>query len=100
MPPRAMQSRATTPSQRVAQLTAQSREQAQLPSVGQSIPPQGPIALSPEQARRSLFGRLNDDVKAPENTPQDMPIVTAVPSKPVTQEALSSPYGDLLAGGR
>lgn len=99
-PPRVMQSRATTPSQRVAQLTAQSREQAQLPSVGQPIPPQGPIALSPEQARRSLFGRLNDDVKAPENTPQDMPIVTAVPSKPVTQEALSSPYGDLLAGGR
>lgn len=55
-------------------------------------------ALSPEQARRSLFGRLNDDLKpamSPEATPGDMPIATSVPSIPVTSEPM-----DMLAGGR
>jgi hypothetical protein len=107
---RPTQARVTSPSQRVAQLTAQTRAQGQAPMRGQSIPPQvkstqtgstqGPAALSPDQARRSLFGRLNDDVKAPESTAQDMPIVTSVPTQPVTQEPLGSLYGDSLAGGR
>ncbi len=107
---RPIQARVTSPSQRVAQLTAQTRAQRQAPMRGQSIPPQvkstqtgstqGPAALSPEQARRSLFGRLNDDVKAPESTAQDMPIVTSVPTQAVTQEPLGSLYGDSLAGGR
>lgn len=60
--------------------------------------PSNVAALSPDQARRSLFGRLNDDVKpatSPEATPSDMPIATSVPSIPVTSEPM-----ELLAGGR
>lgn len=94
--------RPSTPSQRLAQLTAQTA--AQRPAVGQPTPPIGPVALNPEQARQSLFGRLNDDVRtprvAPEATPQDMPIVTAVPTRPIAQESLGAPYGEQLAGGR
>ena len=72
----------TTPGQRLAQLTAQTRAQAA------SMPPAGPVALEPQQARKSLFGQLNDDVA--------MPTASAVPTQPVTEQ----PLDDILAGGR
>lgn len=75
----------STPSQRLAQFKAQTQSQAQAAS------PTGGIALNPDQARTSLFGRLNDDVKS---TPA-MPTANAVPTKPVTQQ----PLEDVLAGG-
>ena len=79
----------STPSQRLAQF------QSQTSAAPASAPASGPIALTPEQAQRSLFGRLNDDVRAPEDTPADMPIATSVPTQPVIQQEL----GDVLAGG-
>jgi len=79
--------------QRLAQLKAQTA--AQVPIQVQAQPQSGPVALNPEQAKRSLFGRLHDDVKIPESTPQDMPIVTALPTQPIKQEPLET-----LAGGR
>jgi len=81
----------STPSQRLAQFTAQTRDSAPA-----STPTAGPISLTPEQAQKSLFGRLNDDVRAPEDTPVDIPIATSVPTQPVSQQDL----GDVLAGGR
>lgn len=75
----------TTPSQRLAQMTAQTRTQMPAPT-------SGPVALSPQQAQKSLFGRLNDDV-APTDT---LPTAQAVPTRPVTEQ----PLGDVLAGGR
>lgn len=72
----------TTPSQRLAQLTAQTRAQPA------DLPGAGPIALSPEQAQKSLFGRLNDDV--------NIPTASAVPTQPVSEQ----PLGEILAGGR
>lgn len=47
-----------------------------------------PVALVPEQAQESLFGRLNDDVQASPN-------VTAAPTIPVTSQPMPA-----LAGGR
>ncbi|WP_427450275.1 hypothetical protein [Litorimonas sp. WD9-15] len=47
-----------------------------------------PIALAPEQAQKSLFGRLNDDVKA-------APSATPAPTTPVTTQPMPA-----LAGGR
>jgi len=70
----------TTPSQRLAQLTAQTQAQV--------APVTGPVALDPGQARKSLFGNLNDDVM--------MPTANAVPTKPVSEQSL----GEILAGGR
>ena len=76
--------RAATPSQRLAQLTAQTQ--------ASSVPVTGPVALSPQQARKSLFGSLNDDVP-----PSDaMPTASAVPTQPVFEQ----PLGEVLAGGR
>ena len=75
----------STPSQRLARFKAQTQSQ------GQAIAPTGSTALNPEQARTSLFGRLNDDVKS---TPA-MPTASAVPTKPVTEQ----PLDDVLAGG-
>ena len=72
----------STPGQRLAQLTAQTRAQAA------AVPPAGPVALNPQQARKSLFGQLNDDVA--------MPTANAVPTQPVVEQAL----GEVLAGGR
>lgn len=76
----------SSPSQRLAQLKAQT----QAPSV--SAQPSGPIALTPQQARKSLFGSLNDDVKS---APNSMPTAGAVPTQPVTEQ----PLGEVLAGG-
>lgn len=75
----------STPSQRLAQFKAQTQSQAQAAS------PTGGIALNPDQARTSLFGRLNDDVKST----AAMPTANAVPTKPVTEQ----PLEDVLAGG-
>ena len=69
-----------TPSQRLAQFTAQT----QTPAVSTT----GPVALTPQQARTSLFGKLNDDL--------GMPTVSAVPTQPVSEQ----PLGEILAGGR
>lgn len=76
----------TTPGQRLAQFKAQTRASAA------PVPATGPIALSPQQARKSLFGRLNDDVSA---APNAMPTASAVPTQPVAQQ----PLGEVLAGG-
>ena len=89
-PQPAPQALRSTPSQRLAQFTAQNRASE---SVAASA---GPIALNPQQARKSLFGSLNDDIRSPEATPSDMPIATSVPTKPVTEQ----PLGEILAGGR
>lgn len=70
---------AMTPSQRLAQLTAQTQ-----PS---SVPMTGPVALTPQEARKSLFGKLNDDVA--------IPTASAVPTQPVAEQ----PLGEVLAGG-
>jgi len=79
----------STPNQRLAQFTAKTRAETT------SAPSSGPIALTPEEAQKSLFGRLHDDVRSPEATPSDMPIATSVPTGPVAQQEL----GDVLAGG-
>ncbi len=71
--------RPMTPSQRLAQFTAQTQIQAS--------PVTGPVALTPQEARTSLFGKLNDDV--------GMPTVSAVPTGPVAEQ----PLGEVLAGG-
>ncbi len=71
--------RPSTPSQRLAQLTAQTQ--------AQPVSATGPVALDPEQARQSLFGKLNDDV--------GMPTASAVPTLPVTEQ----PLDEILAGG-
>ena len=71
---------AMTPSQRLAQLTAQTPVQA--------VPLTGPVALNPQEARTSLFGNLNDDVA--------IPSASAVPTLPVAEQ----PLGEVLAGGR
>ena len=76
--------RPSTPSQRLAQITAATRGETS------DIPLTGPVALSPEQARKSLFGRLNDDLNS------DLPTATAVPTQSVSEE----PLGEVLAGGR
>ena len=75
----------STPSQRLAQFKAQTQPQAQ------TVPPTGSIALNPDQAHKSLFGRLNDDVKSA----PAMPTASSVPTKPVTEQ----PLEDVLAGG-
>ena len=75
----------STPSQRLAKLAAQTRTQAN------AAPVTGPIALNPEQARQSLFGRLNDDLKA-----AAIPTSSAVPTQPVAEQ----PLDEVLAGGR
>jgi len=75
----------STPSQRLAQFKAQTQSQAQ------AVQPNGSTALNPEQARTSLFGRLNDDVKSA----PAMPTASAVPTMPVTEQ----PLDDVLAGG-
>lgn len=75
-----------TPSQRLAPMAAQTRSQAA------AVPPTGPMALSPQQARKSLYGQLNDDV-APSSA---MPTASAVPTQPVAEQ----PLGEVLAGGR
>ena len=85
--PPAAQPRPSTPSQRLAQFKAQT------PAVSQPIPSQGPVALSPQQARKSLFGSLNDDLRTP--TTSDLPNAAAAPTTPVTQQEL----GAVLAGG-
>jgi len=72
-----------TPSQRLAQFTAQTPAPA--------ISATGPVALNPEQARTSLFGKLNDDVVLTSS----MPTASAVPTQPVAEQAL----GEILAGG-
>jgi len=69
-----------TPSQRLAQFTAQTPAQA--------VPLTGPVALNPQEARTSLFGKLNDDVA--------IPSASAVPTLPVAEQQL----GEVLAGGR
>ncbi|MEP3654929.1 MAG: hypothetical protein ABJO36_08535 [Litorimonas sp.] len=76
----------TTPSQRLAQMAAQTRTQVA------AVPPTGPIALTPQQARKSLYGQLNDDV-APSSS---LPTANAVPTQPVVEQ----PLGEILAGGR
>ena len=86
-----VQPRPSTPSQRLAQLTAQARTQAPV-----SSEPVGPISLNPEQAQKSLFGRLNDDIRAPQSSAVNMPTASAVPTQPVTEQ----PLGEILAGGR
>jgi len=78
----------STPSQRLAQFTAQTQAAAQ------PITTQGPTALSPQQAQKSLFGSLNDDLLAP--APSISPGATAVPTTPVMEQEL----GAVLAGGR
>jgi len=80
----------STPSQRLAQLTAQTRSQTATTASSNS-----PISLSPEQARTSLFGRLNDDVQPTTAAPSDLPVATSVPTVPVVQQEL----GEVLAGG-
>ncbi len=75
----------STPGQRLAQFKAQTQSQ------GQALVPTGSTALNPDQARTSLFGRLNDDLKS---TPA-MPTANAVPTSPVTEQ----PLDDVLAGG-
>ncbi len=75
-----------TPGQRLAQLKAQAQT-----SPG-AILATGPVALSPQQAQKSLFGRLNDDVNA---APNAMPTARAVPTQPVAEQ----PLGEVLAGG-
>ena len=74
----------STPSQRLAQITAQTRAQAD------ASPVTGPVAVNPEQARKSLFGRLNDDLKTP-----NVSTARAVPTQPVAEQ----PLGEVLAGG-
>ena len=85
--PPAASPRPSTPSQRLAQFKAQTA------GATQPIASQGPIALSPQQARKSLFGSLNDDLKAPITS--DLPTASAVPTTPVTQQDLDA----VLAGG-
>lgn len=86
-PQRAQAPQPSTPSQRLAQFKAQTQ------AIAQPTPSQGPVALNPQQARKSLFGSLNDDVVAP--AASDLPSATAVPTAPVTQQEL----GAVLAGG-
>ena len=76
-----VRSKLQSPSERLAQLTAQTPVQ----SAGASQ--LGPVSLNPEQARASLFGRLNDDV--------NIPTAISVPTKPVAEQSL----GEILAGG-
>jgi len=101
--------RRVTPPQYQPQSTARPQQITQSrPPIGQPIPtptnmprrsviaPQvatpgqspNPVALAPEQAQKSLFGRLNDDVQASPN-------VTAAPTIPVTSQPMPA-----LAGGR
>jgi len=74
-----------TPEQRLAQFTAQTKS-----DLG-TVVSQGPVALSPQEAQKSLFGSLNDDIRSGD----DLPTVSSVPTQAVTQEDL----GDILAGG-
>lgn len=74
--------RPMTPSQRLAQLAAHTQISAG------ALQSTGPVALDPQQARKSLFGSLNDDVA--------IPTASAVPTQPVAEQAL----GEVLAGGR
>lgn len=78
--------RRSTPSQRLAQFTAQNAATAPV------VSSESPMSLTPQQAQRSLFGRLNDDIEAP----ADLPTASAVPTAPVTEQ----PLGEVLAGGR
>lgn len=78
-PQRPTRPQASTPSQRLAQLTAKTRAEASTATSS------GTVALNPDQAKKSLFGRLNDD----------LPKASAVPTRPVTEE----PLADVLAGG-
>ncbi len=71
----------STPSQRLAQFASQTPAPVIFPAST------GPMALDPQQARQSLFGKLNDDVA--------MPSANAVPTKPVAE----GPLEDILAGG-
>ena len=69
-------------------MTAQLRGGAQaVPPTGQAT---GPVALSPEQARQSLFGSLNDDLRS-----SGIPTARAVQTQPVTEQ----PLDEVLAGG-
>ena len=82
----------STPSQRLAQFTAQTRGNGQsTPPVGSYDPDvnESPVALNAVQASKSLFGRLHDDVKAPAAAGQDLPTVSALPTQPITQEELA-----------
>lgn len=105
--PQAMQEqRSRPPQQAMARRSAYqpvTHQEARMPQSGsmpqarQSVPMQG---LSPEQAQRSLYGKLNDDVRIPNpvaTVPMDpdMPIPTMAsrPTAPVQQEPL-----DGLAG--
>ena len=85
-PQQAARPQRSTPSQRLAQFTAQIQASAT------AVVSNGPAALSPEQARQSLFGSLNDDLKA---APSEMPTVSSVPTAPVSEQQL----GAVLAGG-
>ena len=85
-PQQAARPQRSTPSQRLAQFTAQTQASAT------AVVSNGPAALSPEQARQSLFGSLNDDLKA---APSAMPTVSSVPTAPVSEQQL----GAVLAGG-
>jgi len=78
-PQRPARPQASTPSQRLAQLTAKTRAEASTATSS------GAVALNPDQAKKSLFGRLNDD----------LPTASAVPTQPVTEE----PLAEVLAGG-
>lgn len=75
----------TTPGQRLAQFKAQTQ------AARSAVPPTGPIALSPQQAQKSLFGRLNDDVA----TTSELPTAQSVPTQPVSEQ----PLDEVLAGG-
>lgn len=83
--PRPQRPQPTTPGQRLAQLAARTNAQGH----NVQIPATGPSALNPQQAKKSLFGRLNDDVAPASQTG------VAVPTRPVTEQAL----GEVLAGG-
>ena len=80
-PQKPVQPKPSTPSQRLAQFTAQTK----------ASPITGPVAVNPEQARTSLYGRLNDDLGS-----RPIPTASAVPTQPVSEQ----PLGEVLAGGR
>ncbi len=91
MPQQPVRQPPSTPSQRLAQLTAQT--QTTSAAAAPKAETQGPVALTPQQARKSLFGSLNDDLRAP--AASGAPGASAVPTTPVTQQEL----GPVLAGG-
>ena len=80
-PQKPVQPKPSTPSQPLAQFTAQTK----------ASPITGPVAVNPEQARTSLYGRLNDDLGS-----RPIPTASAVPTQPVSEQ----PLGEVLAGGR